>query len=255
MKNESFFRTDGSNYYPNPVCAGPWDPKSLHGRVIAGLLSYEIESNHGDLDFHPARLTVDLYRQPNFSPIQVASQKIRDGRRIRVVDAELTSEGKSIGRATCQLLKCPRNPEDSIWQRPNWSVPSPQEIESESLNPLGGMWEIRHIKNRNDSSQQRCLWMREVRQLIEGQELTPWQRVALAADFASPFANSGEKGLAFINTDITLYTHRPPTTPWIGFEVMNHQSDKGIAIAECYLYDELGPIGSSSVTALAQTKA
>lgn len=255
MKNESFFKTDGTNYYPNSVCAGPWDPNSLHGRVVAGLLSFEIESRHGDLGFHPARLTVDLYRLPNFSPIQLSSQKIRDGRRIRVVDAELKSEGKSIGRATCQLLKRTKDPKGIIWHRPNWSVPQPESIEQESSNPLGGMWEIRRIDNERDSPHQRRLWMREVRQLVAGVELTPWQRVALAADFASPFANSGESGLAFINTDITLYTHREPISPWIGFEVTNHQSDEGIAIAECHLYDEQGPIGTSSVTALAQSKS
>lgn len=84
---------------------------------------------------------------------------------------------------------------------------------------------------------------------------TPWQRVALAADFTSPFANSGDAGLSFINTDITLYLHKLPATEWIGFEVVNHGSTQGVAIAECYLYDEEGPIGSSSVTALAQPRS
>ena len=65
-------------------------------------------------------------------------------------------------------------------------------------------------------------------------------RVALAADFASPFANAGEKGLGFINSDVTLYLHRLPVTKWIGFDVVNHQASAGIAIGECWLYDEAG---------------
>ena len=87
-----------------------------------------------------------------------------------------------------------------------------------------------------------------------GRGLTPFTRAALAADFASPFANAGDAGLAYINSDVTLYLCRPPAGPWIGVEVVNHQASEGVAIAECWLHDELGAIGSASVAALAQGK-
>ncbi len=58
--------------------------------------------------------------------------------------------------------------------------------------------------------------MSEVRDLVEGTPLTPFVRVAVAADFASPFANAGDHGLGYINSDVTLYLHRLPATPWIG---------------------------------------
>ena len=51
--------------------------------------------------------------------------------------------------------------------------------------------------------------MSEVRDLVEGMPLTPFVRVAVAADFASPWANAGEQGLGYINSDVTLYLHRP----------------------------------------------
>jgi acyl-CoA thioesterase len=94
--------------------------------------------------------------------------------------------------------------------------------------------------------------MREVHPLIEGGALTPFQRVALAADFASPMANSGTNGLGYINTDITLYLHRLPVTEWIGFETLAHHAAEGVAVGECMLYDEAGAIGRSIVAALAQ---
>jgi hypothetical protein len=97
----------------------------------------------------------------------------------------------------------------------------------------------------------RRLWMSEVRELVAGSPVSPFVRVAVAADFASPFANAGDQGLGFINSDVTLYLHRPPVTEWVGFEVVNHQSRDGIAIG---LYDEQGPIGTSIVAALAQRK-
>ncbi|MCZ6887152.1 MAG: thioesterase family protein, partial [Gammaproteobacteria bacterium] len=33
MTKEPFFETRGDTFQPMPVCAGPWDPDSLHGRV------------------------------------------------------------------------------------------------------------------------------------------------------------------------------------------------------------------------------
>ena len=96
--------------------------------------------------------------------------------------------------------------------------------------------------------------MSEVRDLVEGAPLTPFVRVAVAADFASPFANAGDHGLGYINSDVTLYLHRLPVQEWIGFEVVNHHATDGVAIGECFLYDQQGPIGTATVAALAQRK-
>jgi acyl-CoA thioesterase len=100
----------------------------------------------------------------------------------------------------------------------------------------------------------RQLWMSEVRDLVAGFALTPFIRVAVAADFASPFANAGDQGLGYINSDLTLYLHRLPIPPWIGFEVVYHQASDGVATGECRLYDEAGAIGTAIVAALAQRK-
>ena len=83
--------------------------------------------------------------------------------------------------------------------------------------------------------------MSEVRELVEGVPMSPFVHVATGADFASPFANAGDQGLGYINSDVTLYLHRLPVTPWVGFEVVNHHATDGVAIGECWLYDETGP--------------
>ena len=91
-------------------------------------------------------------------------------------------------------------------------------------------------------------------ELVAGVKMTPFVHVATGADFASPFANAGDQGLGYINSDVTIYLHRLPVTNWIGFEVVNHHATDGVAIGECWLYDEQGPIGTSTVAALAQRK-
>jgi len=96
--------------------------------------------------------------------------------------------------------------------------------------------------------------MSEVREIVEGFPHTPFTRVAVACDFASPCAHVGDQGLGFINSDVTLYIHRLPATEWIGFETVNHGATDGVAVGDCFVYYELGPIGQASCAALAQRR-
>jgi hypothetical protein len=255
MENDSFFTQDGDVFTPMSTCRGPWDPRSLHGRVIIALLGHEIERHHGSPDFLPARLSVDLYRLPGFAPVTVQTRVVRGGGRIKVIDAEFFSDGVSHARATCQLLKRTENPEGRVWSPPGWNAPHPETLEAPPDRPLGGMWAMRRVSGEFGTTGQKRTWMKEVRALVSGRELTPFVRAASAADFASPLANSGDRGLGYINTDATLYLHRAPIGEWIGLEVVNHHATDGIAIGECLLHDTSGPIGSSTVCALAQRRA
>jgi Acyl-CoA thioesterase C-terminal domain/Acyl-CoA thioesterase N-terminal domain len=254
--SQPFFTRDHDAFVPTSVASGPWDPQSLHGRVIIGLLAFELEQRHGEKDSVPARLTVDMFRLPKLAAIEIRTSVIREGLRIKVVEAEFISGGVSMARASCQFLRKAENPPGTVWEPPNWDVPRPADIPVPTDPRLGmnGKWTTRPIVGAMGTSGPRRLWMSEVRDLVEGTPLTPFVRVAVGADFASPFANAGEQGLGFINTDVTLYLYRLPVTEWIGFEVVNHHSRDGIAIGECWLHDEQGPIGTSTVAALAQRK-
>ena len=257
MTNTPFFTRTGDTFHPTEVANGPWDPNSLHGRVVIGLLGFVIEERHSGPEFVPARLTVDMFRLPTIDkPIEVATRLVRDGLRIRVVEAEFSSGGVGMARASCQLLRKTQNPDGNIWSPPNWDTPKPADIPppTDPRLSLYGKWATRPIVGHMGSLGPRCLWMSEVRELVDGCALTPFVRVAVAADFASPFANAGDQGLAFINSDVTVYLHRLPVTEWIGFEVVSHHAAEGVAIGECWLYDEQGPIGTSTVAALAQRK-
>ena len=112
MTNQPFFTTDRGAYIPTDSARGPWDPNSLHGRVIIGLLAFAIEQRHGADDFVPARLTVDMFRLPDLSPIEVKTRLVRDGLRIRVIEAEFFSAGVAMARASCQLLRKTQNPHE-----------------------------------------------------------------------------------------------------------------------------------------------
>ena len=253
MTDAAFFRREGDLFLPQPIARGPWDPQSLNGRVVAGLLGAVVEHRQGEPGWLPARMTVDLYRLPGFDPIAVETRLVREGRRIRVVEATFLSSGTDMARATCQLLRQAENAPGEVWKRPGWDVPLPDAVAT-AEGPFR-MWEFRPIAGAFGEVGQRRGWMRELRPMVEGWTLTPFARVAAACDFASPFSHSGSEGLGYINTDVTLALHRLPAGEWIGFEGDYHDADAGVAVGQCRLYDETGPIGLATCLALAQKQA
>ena len=98
----------------------------------------------------------------------------------------------------------------------------------------------------------RQAWVRELRDLVDVAPLSPFTRIALAADFASPLAHSSLNSIDYVNSDFTVYLHRLPVSPWIGFELTRHHATDGVAIGECALHDETGPIGMVTAAGLAQ---
>lgn len=259
MTATAFARADGpGRYIIHPVSRGPWDEKSLHARVAAGLFGHEAEVSYGGDGFHCARLTIDLYRLPTLEPCEITHRVIRDGNRIRVAEMEYTSGGVSYARASVVLLKRTDNTEGTVWSPPDWDVKKPEDVPPAAMSGNQSwepMWDMRALTSREPGTAlQGQVWMREVRPLVEGVDLTPFVRAASAADWTNPGANWGSKGLEFINADITMYLHRYPVGEWIGFETSSHHSAEGIAVGQCTMYDELGAIGSSTVCALAQRR-
>jgi hypothetical protein len=244
MSNEPFFRRDGERYFPTAIAHGSWASDSLHGRSVVGLLGFELERRFGDPAFQPTRLTVDLYRMPPARPLEIQARLLRDGRRIRVAEAEWLSGGQSYARATLMLLRTGEAAVNPVWSRGPWDAPAPAEVPA-SLREwtTGGKWDFKPIDGFVGLAPKRA-WLREIREMVEGFPLTPFTRVAAAADVSSPFAQAHPAGgLDYINPDVTTYLHRLPAGEWIGLETADHGDTAGVAVGVCILHDEQGPIG------------
>lgn len=239
-----------SQFDPTDVARGPWSHESLHGHVLGGLMAHAIELEHGSDDFLPARLTVDMFRLADFGAATVTTSVARQGNRIRVVDASLQVGGVEQARCSVVMLRHAPHPEGNVWGPSSWDVPSPDQLQPPEQD-RAPVWDSRPISGHGRSAQRGRVWMREVRELVAGVPLTPFVRAAMAADLTNPLANSGDRGLEFVNADYTLYLHRLPVDPWIGVEVASHHSADGIAVATCSLYDQQGPIGRSAVAGVA----
>ena len=258
---EPFLHRDGDAYLPTQKANGWWrEGGNLHARVMIGLFAHVIEQQYGEPEFQPARLTADLYRLPDLSPLTVTTRIVRQGGRIKVVEAELFSGGVSSARASCQLLRRGQQPEAPVWARRRGMRRRPNRFRRRpSRSPTGG----RCAPSCRPASSSPTTCARPARaahgcakcaRWSAASPITPFSRVATGVDYTSPIANGAETGLDFINSDVTLYLHREPVGEWIGYEVADHQSAEGIAVGHCRLHDVEGPVGFSSCAALAQRK-
>jgi acyl-coenzyme A thioesterase PaaI-like protein len=258
---EAFFTVDGDHLVPGPMAQGPWGA-TVSGHIVGGLLGWAVEHAGGDPELQPARLTVDLLRPTFMEPVRVETSVLREGKRIKVVDAVLHQGDHVVSRASAVFLRRGEHPAGDVWTSPMAMPPLPGDAEasihampfelwaygvdtqSGSLGGTGIEWEQNHSR--------KFAWVREIRPLIEGEAMTPFTRVALAGDVTSALTHWGTGGLRYINADFTLTLSRQPDGEFIGLASDGHQGSGGVASGAATLFDQHGPIGSSIAVALAQ---
>lgn len=253
-----FFVTDGHGYAPTPLARGPWGP-SLSGNYIGGLLGRAVERSTDDGDLQPARLTVDLLRPVALHPLEVHSSVVRDGRRLRSVDAVMTQNGVMVARASALFLRRSEHAVDTVWTSPVAMPPVPPEpdmlpadlpmlLHSYGRDPVAGTPGVGVDEWRHDG--QKFAWVRETKLLVDDEALSPFVRAVMAADVTSSLSHWGTAGLQFINADYTVTLSRLPEGEYIGLASMTHYDHAGVATGVATLFDESGPIGSGLATAL-----
>ncbi|GAA2352551.1 thioesterase family protein [Nonomuraea africana] len=245
----AFFALTKGEYVPAPHAHSPWAADMLHGRLLGGLAARAIEAEHGDEGLHFARLTVDLFRNSPLLPLTVETVRVRDGRRIRVADAVLSTEQGPVARAGAVLLRSGELPPGEVSHTRAWAEPVPQ-----GPPPPGGLplpFELWQLTGWGGEPGPHRAWVREICPLVEGEPVSPFTLAALAADFASPLSNVGTEGLHYINADYTLTLSRLPRSPELGLETIGHLGSDGVALGQCVMHDAQGPIGYVVVTAVA----
>jgi hypothetical protein len=255
----SFFVTHGNGYVPTPLARGPWGP-SLSGNYIGGLLGRAVEQQVDDIDLQPARLTVDLLRPVALQPLEVHSSVVRDGRRLRLVDAVMTQNDVMVARASALFLRRSEHATDTVWSTPVTmpAIPAEPDVVADGLpmllhsygrDPVAGGPGVGVTEWRHNG--QKFAWVRETKLLVDDEPLSPFTRAVMAGDVTSSLTHWGTEGLQFINADYTVTLSRLPDGVYIGLASMTHYGHAGVATGVATLFDEAGPIGSGVATALA----
>src|SRR6478609_9015940 len=100
----AFFIADRDTFVPQPIARGPWG-ETISGNYVGGILGHVLDRDADDPEFQPARLTVDLFRPAALAPVRVDTTVIRQGRRLRLVDAVMTQSDAVVARASGLFLR------------------------------------------------------------------------------------------------------------------------------------------------------
>ena len=106
--------------------------------------------------------------------------------------------------------------------------------------------EMRFVNGRTNALGPATVWFRLRCPVVLGEDPSPWQRAAAAADFGNGVsAELDFMSSSFINPDLTVSLHRPPAGEWICLDARTRFGIPGIGAAESALWDVDGRIGRS----------
>jgi Thioesterase-like superfamily len=248
----SVFRAMGDGrFVASELARGPWDPQAQHGGAPAALLIRALERLPGGDGLSLARVTYELLRPAPLAELVVEAEVVRPGRRVQLLEAALsTPDGTDIVRARglrvhpaelngaspTDLPPPPPGPETGHEHFPEFTPAASPTFFPNAI-------EIRFVSGAFGGGPSTG-WFRLRVPVVDGEEPSPLQRLAAAADFGNGISTvlHWEQHL-FINPDLTVYVDRPPVGEWIGLDARTSIAPDGIGVAESVLYDQRGRVG------------
>jgi hypothetical protein len=250
--SDAIFEPDGDGFVPSGLARGPWDPNAQHGGAPAALLARAIERFEPAPASQVARLTIELLRPVPLGRLTVRGRTIRPGKNVQLIEAALFSDEIEVARATGlrireKALELP----DGVASGDRLTV-GPDDLPRVSFDRVTDVsfadaMEIVPVLGAPGISGPGTAWFRLRVPVVAGEETTPLQRVAAAADFGNGISSvvDWNEGWLFINPDLTVSLQRYPEGEWVALEATTYPGVRGIGMAEAGLYDERGRIGRS----------
>lgn len=242
------------SYLPTKYAQSHWGPDHLNGPALVGLAARTLEEKFGLPDFMPARLTVDLFKAARGVPTTTRVTLIRDGRRVRNSECEITQDGVTVVRATLVQYRRSGPPPGQEWA-PEPEFSWPDELGGVGLSYMGsdGVGWTKGIAEHQHTARKR--FINRMIDVVEGHDNTPFVRGAMVAEGASLVTNMGSAGVGYINGDLTVALARLPVDEWLGVQADSHQAHDGISVGTATMFDHIGAFGSAVVTAVANPSA
>lgn len=246
----AFYVRDGERIVATEATRGPWSDAHQHGGPPAALLGRAVEELAGD-DWVVARATVELLRPVPIGPVEVEAAAERVGRQVARFRARLRVAGVKVFTA---LFLAVRRSEvtlpDHLPTASGDPPPGPDASEPFTLPFFVAdvgyhtSVELRVARGRWGEGGPVAAWLRPRVALVEGEPVTPLQRVLITCDAGSGVgANLDTRRYSFVNPDLSLHLHRPLRGEWVGLSAWLAPQRTGVGQCDTTVFDPDGPIG------------
>jgi hypothetical protein len=200
------------------------------------------------------RLTVELIRPIPMAGFRVQGEVRRPGRSVTHTETEIYDEDRIYARAYgmhirvldgLEVATAPIDPPPFLV-----SVPGPFTVSGDLHDEkwFSSSVECRYGQgSRIAAGGPTTLWLRTLYPIIEGEDPSPFQRIAPLADCGNGISHNGDlTSTSFVNPDLTLSLHRKPVGDWFASRSISHWQPSGIGFADAELFDVEGPVGRAT---------
>ncbi len=256
----SFYVAEGRGRFGSqPSTAGPWGPDSQHGGPPAALLTRGIEDLARDEHRVVGRLTMELLGPVPVGPLRLDAAVVRPGRSVEMCEATLYDEqrGRPCARATAWLFPATddgpvqddaplsHTPEDGIHKDP------PTSWSGGYLDSVDWRWVHGAVTEPGPG----VVWMRPLVDLVQGEPMSPVQRLMSCVDSASGVSAALDPAAwGFLNTELTVHVLRPPVGEWVCLDATTTLGSGSVGMAVSHVYDARGLVARSSQALLIQKR-
>ncbi|WP_370617941.1 thioesterase family protein [Mumia qirimensis] len=249
----SFYeRVDTHAFRSTAATESPWDPRAQHGGPPAALLTRAIEDVVAGDGLAIGKIDLDFLGPIPQGTCEVEVTTLRPGRRVRLVQASLSSDGRAVVGARAWLVSYDeaRAPRTGSAAFPP-AVPDPQpQPPMPGAAPewgYGRAIEWRYVSGGLSGQAPPAqdgvtrAWMRVRVPLVAGEPTSGLQRLMVVADSANgvsatlPFSD-----WLFIPPGLGVTAQRPPESEWLLLEASSWSETRGTGMAHARVLDAVG---------------
>ncbi|HTU72736.1 MAG TPA: thioesterase family protein [Trebonia sp.] len=252
---------DGT-FQPTEATESPWDHDAQHGGPPTALLAHLLRTRQHAAGMRFARITGEFLGSIPRAPLTARTSVIRDGRRVRLVEASLLADGKPV--AVARAWQIATSGEGGIPARGLVTQAAPPLPEGMAQKYFSGFrhWgygesiEWRWVRGSYDSPGEAVVWARPRIPLVAGQEMHPLERILVVADSANGVSSAlSPREWLFIPPSITVTLHRYPDGDWVYLSAVSTLAPDGLGSTLGTLGDLAGPVGSVAQPLLVAPRA
>ena len=241
-----------------------WDPGIQHGSPPLALMTKLIEELNESTTgtrMRIGRVTMDILGAIPVAPLQVRAWVQRPGSRISLLAAEIVAAGpggsdRALARASAWLLAT----SDTADVSTDRFAPL---VEGEA-DPVPHSWEgatgylevVSWRRQRELDNGSAVVWLSPLAHLVDTEEMTPMQRLALVVDCANGAGAAIDPAdFVFTNTDTAMHLHRVPVGNDFALRARGSIGPDGIGVTTAEIFDRKGFIGTCAQTLFVQRRS
>lgn len=240
----------GERFHATVSTTGPWFADAQHMGPPTALALRAMERLDGRPGAQFARVTIEVLGPVPADEVQVHAHVERPGRAVELLAAEMSAAGRAVLRARAWRLAAGDTAAVSIGEAAPLPPPGQGRLGSRPAGWLPGFidaLEWRWLEGGLAEPGRGTVWARQLVPLVEGEDPSPLQRLALVADSGNGVAAPLDiRDWLFVNTELTIHLHRAPVGEWTAVAAQTVIGPAGVGTVSGLLFDEHGHTGRST---------